>query len=107
MRSLSKSAKQTKPAWIDPPHPWIYPQKPWERVHTDFCEIAEKQYLLMVDSFSKWPEVHDLGTHATTAQTMELRRTFSYYGLPLCLVTDNGPQFTSHELKDFMSAKGI
>ena len=60
-----------KSARIDPPHPWIYPQKPWERVHADFCEVAGKQYLLMVDSFSKWPEVHELGTHATTAQTID------------------------------------
>ena len=54
----------------------------------------------MVNSFSKWPEVHELGTHATTKQTMDvMRRTFSYHGLPLRLVVDNGPQFTSHEFK--------
>ena len=99
---------RNKPARVDPPHHWIYPQKPWERVHADFCEVAGKQYLLMVDSFSKWPEVHELGTHATTAQTMEAtRRTFSYTGLPLRVVTDNGPQFTSYEFKNFMSVNGI
>ena len=36
-----------------------------------------------------------------------MRHTFSYDGLPLRVVTDNGPQFTSHEFKDFMSANGI
>ena len=58
---------RSKPARIDPPHPWIYPQKPWERVYADFCEVVGKQYLLMVESFSKWPEVHDLGTHTSTS----------------------------------------
>ena len=59
---------RNNPARIDPPHPWIYPQKPWERVHADFCEVAGKQYLFMVDSFSKWPEVHELGAHETTCK---------------------------------------
>ena len=62
----------------------------------------------MVDSFSKWPEVHELGTHATTAQAMDaMTRTFSYNGLPIRVVMDNGPQFTSYEFKNFMSANGI
>ena len=65
-------------------------------------------YLLIVDSFSRWPEVHELGTLAITAQTIDaMRRTFRYHGLPLRFVTDNGPQFTLHEFKDFMSANGI
>ena len=99
---------RNKPAQVDPPHPWIYPQKPWGRVHADFCEVAGKQYLLMVDPFSKWPEVHEVGTLATTAQTMDaMRRTVSYNGLPLRVVTDNGPQFSSHEFKNFMSANEI
>ena len=36
-----------------------------------------------------------------------MRRTFSYNGLPLRVVTDNGPQSTSYEFKNFMSANGI
>ena len=57
---------RNKPARIDPPHPWII-LRSHGRVHADFCEFAGKQYLLMLDSFSKWPEVLELGTHATTA----------------------------------------
>ncbi|XP_062521448.1 igE-binding protein-like [Corticium candelabrum] len=36
-----------------------------------------------------------------------MRRTFSYHGLPRRLVTDNGPQFRSHEFQMFMKANGI
>ena len=81
---------------------------PWERVHADFAELSERQYLLMIDAFSKWPEVHELGTHATTEQTINaMRRSFSYHGLPRRLVTDNGPQFRSHEFQMSMKANGI
>ena len=30
-----------------------------------------------------------------------------YHGLPHRLVTDNGPQFTSHDFQDFMKANSI
>ena len=63
-----------------------------------------------MDTYSKWPEVHELGDHATTTQTVELearRRSFSYHRLPYCLVTDNGPQFTSHEFQRFVNSNAI
>ena len=41
-----QSLRNNKPARDDPPHPWIYPQKPWERVHADFCEVAENSTFL-------------------------------------------------------------
>ena len=36
-----------------------------------------------------------------------VRRNFALFGLPDQLVWDNGPQFTAHELADFVSANGI
>lgn len=87
---------------------WVYPQGPWERVHADFLEVNGKQYLLVVDAYSKWPDIHEMGTHATAAQTVEiLRRIFSTHGLPRRFVTHNGPQFKSQEFETFMKLNGI
>ena len=82
-RSCEQCQKQkSRPSTTKPSHPWIYL---WERVHADFAEFAGKQYLLIVDAFSKWPEVHELGIHATTGQTIEaMRRRLSCHGLPQC-----------------------
>ena len=75
-------------------HPWVYPSSPWERVHADFAEIGGHSYLIMVDAYSKWIEVQEMGSNTTASKTIEvMRRIFSYHGLPQRLVTDNGPQF--------------
>ena len=44
----------------------------------------------------------------TAAKTIEvLRQLFVAYGLPEQVVSDNGPQFTAEEFKDFMKVNGI
>ena len=44
----------------------------------------------------------------TSESTIEkLRNMFVRYGVPMQLVSDNGPQFTSRELADFMKQNGI
>ena len=42
-----------------------------------------------------------------TATIQELHRLFAYYRLPVQLVQDNGPQFTSKEFQEFTKGKGI
>ena len=38
-------------------HPWSWPSKPFDRVHVDFFTLHGQNYLLLVDSHSKWLEV--------------------------------------------------
>lgn len=53
--------------------------------------------LVVVDAYSKWPEVFPV-KNATPTLTDELLRTlFSLTGLPEQLVSDDGTQFTSEE----------
>ena len=64
-------------------------------------------FLIVVDAYSKWPEV--IRMKSTTAQrTVDtLRSIFAIHGLPLRIVTDNGPQFVSKEFADFCGANGV
>ena len=91
-----------------PLHPWVWPVKPWQRVHMDFAgPFCGKMWLLLVDSHSKWPEVFEV-PKITAIKTIEiLRQVFAAYGLPEQLVSDNGPQFTSKEFAEFTSKIGI
>ena len=47
-------------------------------------------------------------TSTTSAQTiLVLRAMFARFGLPRQLVSDNGPQFTSDELEQFLVCNGV
>jgi transposase InsO family protein len=96
----------------DPPksqvHPWVFPSRPWSRVHIDFKgPVGGKTYLVLVDAYSKFPEVVKMTSTTTTATLAVLRDIFSRQGLPEVLVSDNGPQFVSKEFQDFCSKNGI
>jgi hypothetical protein len=87
---------------------WPAAPSPWYRIHADYCgPFYNKMYLVVVDSYSKWPEVIEMNT-ITASRTVEvLNCLFARYGYPVHLVTDNGPSFTSLEFKDFCKLKDI
>uniref|UniRef100_A0A1A8UU84 Gypsy retrotransposon integrase-like protein 1 n=1 Tax=Nothobranchius furzeri TaxID=105023 RepID=A0A1A8UU84_NOTFU len=90
-----------------PLHCWQWPTRVWQRIHIDFAEKEQHNFLVLVDSHSKWLEVIQMKT-TTAAKTIEvLRNIFSSYGLPEEIVSDNGPQFTSQEYKAFLQNNGI
>ena len=96
----------------DPPptvlHPWEWPKKPWSRVHLDYAgPFLGKMFLILIDSHSKWIDVHITSTSTTAVTIEKLQLTFSSLGLPEILVTDNGSSFTSSEFTDFVKANGI
>lgn len=100
---------QTKP---DPPktpvHPWIFPQRAWSRVHIDYAgPVQGKMYLVLVDAYSKYPEVVHMNSTTSTATIKALREIFCRFGLPELLVSDNGPQFKSAEFETFCKNNGI
>lgn len=62
----------------------------------------------MVDTYSKWLEVKLMNTTTATAMVEAIRSVFAAYGLPrVVVVTDNGPQFRSHEFACFVKENGV
>jgi transposase InsO family protein len=89
-------------------HPWIYPSSPWSRVHIDYAgPVKNAMHLVIVDAYSKFPEIVQMSSTTSQATIQALREVFSRYGLPEILVSDNGPQFVSRELENFCSQNGI
>ena len=90
-----------------PLHPWFIPKQPWERVHIDHATWGKHLLLVATDVFSKWPEVH-LVSSTSAQQTIEkLRVMFATHGIPITIVSDNGPPFASVEFKQFMDVNGV
>ena len=87
--------------------PWEWPERVWQRVHLDFAEKGGQQFLLAVDSHSKWLEVFMMPDIKTGRTLDALRSMFARYGVPEVVVTDNGPTFTSAEFGDFMRMNGV
>ena len=93
-----------------PLHPWAWPTVPWERVHVDFAGPVMGKMLFVVtdaDAHSKWPEVCVMDSTTSSKTITVLREMFARYGLPRQLVSDNGPQFTSSEFKQFLHCNGV
>ncbi|XP_033095838.1 uncharacterized protein K02A2.6-like [Anneissia japonica] len=42
---------------LSPMTPWIWPNQPWKRIHIDYAQKDKRDYLVVVDSYSKWPEL--------------------------------------------------
>ena len=88
-------------------HPWEWPSKPWHRIHVDYAGPVDGNYFfIVVDAHSKWVDIYR--TSGTTAKdTIRcLSHSFAQFGLPISVVSDNGPCFTSGDFRDFMSKCG-
>ena len=95
----STLAAKTPPATFKP-GPKI--EQPWPRIHVDFAGPLEDFYnLIVVDSYSKWPEVLRCRRPTTMTTIGFLRELFARFGVVDCVVSDNGSQFTSVKFKEF------
>ncbi|XP_052133101.1 uncharacterized protein K02A2.6-like [Frankliniella occidentalis] len=81
--------------------PWTPTTQPWERIHIDFYFLNQVTYLLCVDSHSKWVEVWSMSKTNASAVIDKLSLCFSTWGLPVEIMSDNGPPFNSVEFIDF------
>ena len=90
-----------------PAHPWLVPHNAWERIHVDHAQWKKWLLLVAVDALSRWPEVFIVNS-TSASQTMDkLRTMFATHGLPVTVVSDNGPPFSSSEFESFTKANGI
>ena len=82
--------------------PWPVTCEVFQWVHADYCgPFLGKYYaLVIIDAFSRWPEVF-LTTSCNAEFTQRaLRKVFSREGVPAALVTDNGSHFTAKLFED-------
>ncbi|XP_031338384.1 uncharacterized protein K02A2.6-like isoform X5 [Photinus pyralis] len=90
------------------PTPWNRTERPWQRIHMDFCgPINNVYYLIIIDSYSKWPEIFKMKNITTEMTIDKLRDTFCRWGIPDCVVSDNGPSLVSKKFEEFLKNNGV
>jgi len=89
-------------------HSWPEETRPWIRIHADYAgPIDGCYYLVVIDAYSKWPEVISTRSISARSTISIFRQLFARYGPPEILVTDNGTQFTSTEFAHFCATFGV
>lgn len=89
-------------------HPWNWPEKPRERIHTDFMgPYKGYNFLVIIDAKTKWLEVFLIKLTTASKIIEVLHEVFSRFGLPLQIVSDNGPQYISSEFSKFLKKLGV
>ena len=73
----------------------------------DLFDLKGKTYNLLVDYYSHFVEIQHLQSTTTSSIISFLKPMFARYSIPVTLISDNGPQFTSAEMRQFAEIYGF
>ena len=83
------------------------PEVPRQDLAADFFSFKGKEYLLVADTFSKYPFIFRMTTKTADMVIQKFTQLFSQYGNPKSLTTNNGPPFSSESFAQFMSNQRV
>lgn len=76
------------------------PMRPFEKLACDIFEFKAKDYIVVVDYYSKWIELKQLRRKQASDVNSNLLEIFSRNGIPRVIIADNMP-FSSLECREF------
>ena len=81
------------------------PERVWQTVNMDYLgSLPDGKYALaMIDQRSRYPIVEFTTSKNAKNLINILNKTFTHFGYPENLVSDNGPPFKSNEIKKYMA----
>ena len=94
---LKHHAKQQKEPMVTTDLPAV----PWQKVGTDLFHLDGKNYLLVIDYFSNFPEIALLSSMTATCVITHLKSIFARHGICQILQSDNGPCYNCKEFQNF------
>ena len=82
--------------------------RPGEEVSVDFADVGNGQYLLIVvDDFSRYPEVEIISSLTAKVVIHKLEGLFARWGTPKIVKSDNGSPFQSAEFANYALLSGF
>ena len=85
----------------EPLMPTALPDYPWQKIGTDLFSLDGTTYMIVVDYFSRYPELIKLMFTTSSGVISVLKSLFSRYDIPEEVISDNGPQYASQEFCNF------
>ena len=83
------------------------PPHPWHTLGADLFEVNGKWFLLVTDCFSKSPFVRPVPNTGAPATVKALKNIMGENGVPVKLISDNGPHFSTQEFSKFAKEYGF
>ena len=80
-------------------------QRPFQEITLIYTEKDGHKFLIVIDCKTEWPDIIQCINGDTLIK--ELRSIFCRHAVPDLIWTDDGPQFTSGLLQDFLKAWGV
>ncbi|KAL7851936.1 hypothetical protein SRHO_G00177210 [Serrasalmus rhombeus] len=77
------------------------PTAPWEKVGVDLFHLKGKDYLVVIDYYSNFPEMALLSSTSASCVIIQAKSIFARHGIPNIVVSDNGPCFSCKEWQEF------
>ena len=100
VRRCSTCCMEQKPR-AEPMIPSLFPEGPWHKVGMDLFYWDQATYLLIIDYYSHFIEVSRLSNESVNEVIRHTKSIFAHHGIPVEVISDNGPQFTSEDLRQF------
>ena len=104
-----KQCQETLPS--QPREPLITkprPTRPFQEIAVDFFTYGGQQFLVIIDCYTGWPEIIQMGTNTTASHLIAaLLDNFCRCGVPDTFWSDQGPQFSSHMFQAFTKEWGF
>ena len=72
-----------------------------DKCAVDFFLSQGYYYLLIVDYYSKFIAIEHLRNPQSETVINKCKKVFSQFGINKELITDNGPEFSSHKFRSF------
>jgi transposase InsO family protein len=98
--STRQQAKQ------EPLKPSEFPEGPWMKVATDVGEFRKLRFLVIVDYYSRFFEVHKLESTSSSEIIEKFNKTFARFGVPETVVADNAAYYRSGEIVKYAERIG-
>lgn len=83
------------------------PTTPFEIIHADTFTVERQKFLMIIDKFSKYAQAYPLKSLNAIDITRKLMTFISHHGTPREIIMDNGNEFSSSTVKEFLKLQKV